>query len=205
MTTGKPYLAWLAAIMALAIVVSADALAQSGVPRIAVTFTEDMQLWSFGDCGRRFPHFDTDEHKECVRVVDSAEAKDARAVRVCEVSHQPDLEEIERCKAIYHANKEKAARNSGVVSSLATAPAAASPETMRIVKSITSAAVEQTRAAVVAAAPPAPAAQPAQPAPVATEPESSSPVSMIGLALLGMVAVGFGAKNVIRRKQAESA
>src|SRR4029077_12095459 len=101
---------------------------------------EDMRLWSFGDCDRRFPYVDTDAHKECVKIVGSAEAKDARALKVCEVSLQPNLEEIERCKGAYYANKEKAARDIAATNALATAQAAASPETMRMVKAITSAA-----------------------------------------------------------------
>ena len=203
METGKPYLAWLAAIMALAIVLSADVLAQKPTPRVTVAAAEDMRLWSFGDCDRKFPYFDTEEHKECVRVVGSPEAKDARALRVCEVSHQPDENEIERCKGIYYANKEKAARDGSVSNALAVAQAAASPETMRMVKAITSAAVEEKRAVAVAA-PSAPADAPA-PAVATAAPESSPSMTTIGLALLGMVAVGFGAKNVMRKKQNETA
>lgn len=201
MTTGKPYLAWLAAIIALAIVLSAEALAAGGPSRITVAGTEDMRLWSFGDCDRRFPYVHTEEHKECVRVVGSAEAKDARALRVCEVSHQPNLDEIERCKRAYYANKEKAARDIAATHALVTAQAAASPETMRVVKAISSASVEDTR---VLAASPAPAEAP-RPAVADVASESSSPMPTIGLALLGMVAVGFGARNVIRKKKDDTA
>lgn len=209
MTTGKLYLAWLAAIMALAIVLSADVLAQKATPRVTVAAVApvapvatmaEMQLWSFGECDRRFPYADTQEHQDCVRIVSSPEAKDARALRVCEVSHQPDANEVERCKGVYYANKAKAARDSSASTALEIAQAAASPETMRMVKAITSAAVEERQAVGVAKAP-APANAPAPPVATAAEPESSSPMPTIGLALLGVVAVGFGAKNVMRKKQ----
>jgi hypothetical protein len=143
MRTEKLYLACLASsILALGMVLSADVLGQSGTARITVANGEDMRLWSFGDCDRRFPYVDTDSHKECAKIVGSAEAKDARALKVCEVSLQPNLEEIERCKGAYYANKEKAARDIAATHALATAQAAASPETIRMVKAITSAAVE---------------------------------------------------------------
>jgi hypothetical protein len=47
----------------------------------------DMRLWSFGDCDNKFPFVNSDERKECVRVVGSEEARDARAYRVCETSN----------------------------------------------------------------------------------------------------------------------
>ena len=146
MKTEKLYLACLASsILALGIVLSGDVLGQSGTAHIAAS-SEDMRLWSFGDCERRFPYVDTESHQECVKIVGSAEAKDARALRVCEVSLQPNLEEIERCKGAYRANKEKAARDIAATNALAAAQAAVSPETMRVVKAITSAAVEGSAA-----------------------------------------------------------
>jgi hypothetical protein len=201
----KLYLACFASsILALGMVLSADAFGQSAATRITVAGSEDMRLWSFGDCDRRFPYVDTDSHKECVKIVGSAEARDARALKVCEVSHQPNLEEIDRCKGAYYANKEKAARDIADTKALATAQAAASPETMRMVKAITSAAVENKEAATVVPAPPE--AKQDSPTPLtAGAAESSSPMPTIGLALLGVVAVGFGAKSVIRNKQDESA
>jgi len=204
MRTERLYLACLASsILALGMVLSADVLGQSGTARITVANGEDMRLWSFGDCDRRFPYVDTDSHKECAKIVGSAEAKDARALKVCEVSLQPNLEEIERCKGAYYANKEKAARDIAATHALATAQAAASPETIRMVKAITSAAVENKEASAV---PPPPEAKRDSTTPLTAEAtESSSPMPTIGLALLGVVAVGFGAKSVIRKKQDESA
>ena len=102
-----------------------------------------MRLWSFGDCDRRFPYVDTDTHKECVRVVGSPEARDARALRVCEVSNGTDREETERCKATYLANKEKAAQETLAASAPAAALPPPSPEVMRRVKAITTAAIEE--------------------------------------------------------------
>ena len=204
MRTEKLYLACLASsILALGMVLSADVLGQSGTARITVANGEDMRLWSFGDCDRKFPYVDTDSHRECAKIVGSAEAKDARALKVCEVSLQPNLEEIERCKGAYYANKEKAARDIAATHALATAQAAASPETIRMVKAITSAAVENKEASAV---PPPPEAKRDSTTPLTAEAtESSSPMPTIGLALLGVVAVGFGAKSVIRKKQDESA
>ena len=80
----------------------------------------------------------------------------------------------------------------------------ASPETIRMVKAITSAAVENKEGASVV--PPPPEAKRDSTTPLTAEAtESSSPMPTIGLALLGVVAVGFGAKSVIRKKQDESA
>ena len=204
MKTEKIYLACLASsILALGIVLSGDVLGQSGTAHIAAS-SEDMRLWSFGDCERRFPYVDTESHQECVKIVGSGEAKDARALRVCEVSLQPNLGEIERCKGAYRANKEKAARDIAATNALAAAQAAVSPETMRVVKAITSAAVEGAQPAT--AVPASPEARQDSPTPLtAAAAESPSPVPTIGLALLGVAAVGFGAKNVIRKKQDESA
>jgi len=107
------------AALALALMVCANAFAQDAsatqssaapqngaAPRVAGA--DDMRLWSFGDCDRRFPYTSAPEHKECVRVVGSPQAVEARALRVCDVSHAADKEEAERCKASYRANKAKA-------------------------------------------------------------------------------------------------
>jgi hypothetical protein len=59
------------------------------------------------------------------RVVGSPEAKDARALRMCEVSHEKDREEVDRCKVSYRANKEKAAQDGVVSGGSAAAPGAA--------------------------------------------------------------------------------
>lgn len=190
--------------MALMLALATDVLAQTATPRVTVAPIEDMRLWSFGDCDRRFPYVNTDEHKECVRVVGSAEARDARALRVCEVSHEKDREEIDRCKAAYHANKEKAAQDGVAANSVAAPQAPPSEEMMRRVKAITSAAVEAKRAAALAAAPP-PSEEEAAPEPSlrSVEPESSS-VSTIGLVLLVVGFLGY-ALTVVRKKQAQSA
>jgi len=188
--------------LGLMFVLATDVLAQTAAPRTTVAPTQDMRLWSFGDCDRRFPYVNTDEHKECVRVVGSPEARDARALRVCEVSHQTDREEIDRCKSAYHANKERAARDGVVANAPAVSQAPPSEEMMRRVKVITSAAVEAKRAADAAAAPPADEAVPEAPA-QQIEPETSS-VTTIGLVLLVVGFLGY-MMMMVRRKQAQSA
>jgi hypothetical protein len=185
--------------MALTALLAADSLAQAPKPAATVAGTEDMRLWSFGDCDRRFPYVNTDTHKECVRVVGSPEARDARALRVCEVSNGADREETERCKSAYLANKEKAAQETLAASSPAGALPPPSPEVMRRVKAITTAAIEEKRAAAQAEAPPAVA----EPEPPPAQEESSS-VSTIAVVLLVAALGGLGA-TVMRRKQAQSA
>jgi len=187
--------------MALAFLLATDVVAQTATPKVTVATTEEMRLWSFGDCDRRFPYVNTEEHKECVRVVGSPEAKDARALRMCEVSHEKDREEVDRCKVSYRANKEKAAQDGVVSGGSAAAQAPPSAEMMRRVKVITAAAVEAERAAALAAAPPAGDPEPEAPSPGA-ESESSS-VPTIG-ALLLIAALGYGF-TVARKRQAESA
>ena len=195
--------------VALAALLAADVLAQAPKPAPVVTAgatvarTEDMRLWSFGDCDRRFPYVDTDSHKECVRVVGSPEARDARALRVCEVSNGTDREEAQRCKATYVANKEKAAQEALAANSPAAALPPPSAEVMRRVKAITTAAIEEKQAADPAAArPPSPSPEPLS-IEVPTQAESSS-VSTIGVVLLVVALAGVGA-TVMRRKQAQSA
>ena len=140
--------------LALALLLATDVLAQTATPRVTVAPAGDMRLWSFGDCDRRFPYVNTDEHKECVRVVGSPEARDARALRICEVSYGRDREEVDRCKASYRTNKEKAAQDGVVSDAPAAAQAPPSEEMMRRVKVITAAAVEANRSAAPAQAPP---------------------------------------------------
>jgi hypothetical protein len=196
----KRRVAWLAPwVLALAAVLAPAAPAQaSGTGALGA---EDMRLWSFGDCDRRFPYTNTDEHKECVRVVGSPEAKDARALRICAVSNAQDPAEIERCRAAYQANKEKAVRDGVVPNASAVAQTPPSAEVMRNVKAITAAAVEANRAAAGNdAAPPAPVEEAAP----SKQPEESSVLSTVGivflvLALLGLVAA------LARRRQAASA
>ena len=192
-----PYAITLAALLA------ADALAQApkAAVTVAATATEDMRLWSFGDCDRRFPYVDTDTHKECVRVVGSPEARDARALHVCEVSNGADREETERCKSAYLANKEKAAQEVLAARSPAVVLPPPSAEIMRRVKAITTAAIEEKRAAGQAEPSPA-AAEPADP-PAELQAESSSSVSTTAVVLLVAALGGLGA-TVVRRKQAQS-
>jgi hypothetical protein len=177
-----------------------DLWAQSVAPPAGTTASEDMRLWSFGDCDRRFPYVNSAERKACVRVVGSPEATEARALRVCEVSHEKDREEIERCKAAYHVNKEQATRDGVVPNGLAVAQAAPSPEMMKRVKAISAAAVEKEREAALVAAGP----QPDPEEPPAPQQEVSSPTTMIAIVLLGVILLGLGA-NVMRRKQTGSA
>lgn len=187
--------------LALGLMLCANAFAQNGtVPRAT---TEEMRLWSFGDCDRRFPYIGTPDHQECVRIVSSPEARDARALRVCETSHPTDHAELERCKAAYRSNKEKAAREAAGVPT--ADPSAASPEVMRRVKAITTAAVEEQRAAAGAAAPEAAAPEPAvQRATEAPTPEKSTWKGTVITVMLLAIGAGLGV-NLVRRKQASAA
>jgi len=211
-TSENRNLAWIATsvvALALGLMVCANAFAQSAgqqssaaqqsaaAPRV-VAATDDMRLWSFGDCDRRFPYNGTPEHKECVRVVGSPEAVEARALRVCDVSHAADKEEAERCKSNYKANKLKAAQD-GVAANAPAAPQAPpSDEVMRRVKAIGTAAVEDQRAET-ASAPKIEAVEEVPPQPE----ESSRKGTLLTVALLA-VGAGLGV-NLRRRKQAQSA
>ena len=187
--------------LALATVWAPDALAQTAVQQPKVAGADDMRLWSFGDCDRRFPYINSAVRTECVRVVGSAEARDARAFRVCEVSHEKDREEIERCKATYQTNRENAARDGVIPNAPAVPYAPPSPEMMQRVKAIAAAAIEQKREAALA---PAPGGVPDEPDVIIAQPETSSPMSMVGIASLAALLLGVGA-TVARRKQAASA
>jgi hypothetical protein len=187
--------------LALGLMVCANASAQNAAapnaaPQKAVPSTEDMRLWSFGDCERRFPYNATPEHKECVRVVGSPEAVEARALRVCDVSHPSDKEEAERCKANYKANKIKAAAD-GVVANAPAAPQdPPSEEVMRRVKAIGSAAVEEQRATK---APTPKVDDDHYVAPHEASTWKRTPMTVVLLA----IAVGVGV-NLFRRRQAQS-
>jgi len=193
-------MAWLAPwVLALATVLAPAAHAEAS--GAAAGPPEDMRLWSFGDCDRRFPYTNTDEHKECVRVVGSPEAKDARALRLCAVSHAQDPAETERCKSAYQANKEKAVQDGVVPNAPPVAQAPPSAEVMRNVKAITAAAIEANRAAAAASAPPpAPSEDEIVPLP----PEESSILSTVGTVFLVLALLGGGAA-LVRRRQAASA
>jgi hypothetical protein len=203
-TQSRPNLAWIATsvvALALGLMVCANAFAQNAAAPKTVAATEDMRLWSFGDCDRRFPYSGTPEHKECVRVVGSPEAVEARALRVCDVSHAADKEEAERCKANYKANKVRAAAD-GVVANAPAAPQAPpSEEVMRRVKAITTAAVEAERAAPKAAEAAAPQVDDFVPYAAVEESSWKGPLMM---AVLRAVGVGLGV-NCYRRRQAQSA
>lgn len=210
MTTRMDPFSWLAPYaMALAALLAADvlALAPKPAPVVAVgapvAASEDMRLWSFGDCERRFPYVDTDLYKECVYIVGSPEARDARALHVCEVSNGTDRQEAERCKATYVANKEKVAQQALAASSPVSALPPPSAEVMRRVKAITTAAVEDKRTAGQTEAPPrSPAPEsPSMEAPAQAE---SSSVSTIAVVLLVVALAGIGA-TVLRRRQAQAA
>lgn len=190
--------------IALTLALATDVLAQAAASRPAVALAEDMRLWSFGDCDRRFPYVDTNEHQECVRAVGSAEARDARALKVCEVSHQSDREEAQRCMDTYKSNKEKAARNFAGTVGPEVSLATPSPEVMRRVKAITSAAVEERQAGAPAAPPTANAQSQGAPASSAEAASSSSSAPTIAFVLLAVILVGIGA-TVVRKKQAQSA
>lgn len=200
----KPHnLAWVAtSVMALALglMVCASAFAQATPAAKSPAATEDMRLWSFGDCDRRFPYIGTPEHKECVRVVGSPEATEARALRVCDQSHAADKEEAERCKATYKANKAKAAADGVVANAPVTPQAPPSAEMMRRVKAISNAAVEAERAAAKEAKPPVDENEDHD----YIEPPESSWKGTLMTAVLLIGGVGLGV-NLFRRRQAQSA
>ena len=167
--------------------------------------TQDMRLWSFGDCANRFPYVNSEDHKACVRIVGSDEAKEARAYRVCETSHAGDPAEAAHCKSAFQANKAKAAQDGFVPNAPVQARADASPEVMKKVKAIASAAVERDRAAAVtsdARAEPEPDEPPAVSADNSSE--FWSPMTIVGTLSVAILLLGV-ASLVGRRKQASVA
>lgn len=159
----------------------------------------DMRLWSFGDCDNKFPFVNTDEHKECVRVVGSEEARDARAYRVCETSNARDPEEVARCKSTYKANKDRSAQSGYAPNSAPQAQAQPTAEDLQRVRAIAAAAVERDRAA--AATPAAHEAQGGIPEPeFAPPPAEESGSSTLVVALIAGVLIG-GGIYLARRKQ----
>jgi len=163
-----------------------------------------MRLWSFGDCDNKFPYVNSDEHKECVRVVGSEEARDARAYRICETNHARDPEEVARCKGMYKANKDRAVQSGYVPDKGGQQQAAPTAEELQRVRAIASVAVESDKArvreaaqanAVAVAAPPEP-----EPTPEPEEPEGPSLLVIV----LSLVAMGGGSFAFLqRRKQAD--
>jgi hypothetical protein len=195
-------------IAALAAALATGAIAQTGVRAPAsegsLRSMPDMRLWSFGECDNRFPYTDSEEHKECVRVVGSPEAKDARALRVCETSHSRDPAEVARCKTAYYENKSRAAQHGYTPDATAKAPAPPTEEDLQRVRAIATAAVERDRAAAAAAAPPRsrfatpePAEQEAAPR---VEVEESGTTTIVIALSVGVLLLGIGA--VVSRRKA---
>lgn len=167
----------------------------------------DMRLWSFGDCDNKFPYVNSDEHQECVRVVGSEEARDARAFRVCETANARDPEEVARCKSTYKANKDRSAQSGYVPNKVGQQQAAPTAEEMQRVRAITAVAVENDKARVreaaagVAVAASAPAAPEPEPTPEPEEPEGPSALVIV----LSLVAAGGGTFAFLqRRRQADA-
>ena len=174
-------------------------VAPDAIPRGA----DDMRLWSFGECDRRFPSVNSDEHRQCVRVVGSEEARDARAYRVCDISHERDRAEAARCKSAYRSNKEKAAQGGYVLNGTAQATAAPPPEVLQRVRAIAEAAVEHDRDEA-AATTTEPAETPAELELqlVPAEPQEFwSPMTVVGTLSLCMLVFAFTA-IIARRKRA---
>jgi hypothetical protein len=163
--------------------------------------SEDMQLWSFGDCDKRFPLPDSEAHRQCVRVVDSDEARDARAYHVCQMSNGGDPAESARCKAAYDANREQALRAGFVPRAAVQAPSPAPSDVTQNVNSVAAAAVPGDRATAAAPAVPAPAASKPELAPTAVaEGGFWSPRTIVGtLSVLAMIVAA--AATMARRKR----
>jgi len=169
----------------------------------------DMRLWSIGDCNQRFPYVESPEHKECIRVVASDQAKDARAIYYCSISHADDPPEAARCKEAYFANKAEAEqegfRAMQANPSLAVAPAA-TPAPKRDKDAEVAALTRALKAsdAEERAAAPAPGPEPA-PAPAQVPPSSSGSFSSIvlGLAII-LLLVGIGIRYWRKTNEAKA-
>ena len=182
---------------------AAATAAKAGAAEAGPRRPEDMRLWTFGDCDRRFPYVDSDEYRQCVRVVGSEEARDARAFRVCEMSHEGDSHEATRCKAAYKANRARAAQD-GLVPNAAAQPATPMPEdVMQKVRVITEVAVEQDRDAATEP----PLAAPSAPMPAAVdEPRAFwTPTTVVGVLCAIMLMVAMAAKLGRRRQMGQLA
>jgi hypothetical protein len=179
---------------------TAGGLAKAGGAVVAGAASSDMRLWSFGECDRNFPFVDTPEHKECVRVVGSDEAKDTRAARVCETSHAKDPAEATRCKAAYLENKARAEHGGFRANPANLPPTVASPSTAP--QRDQAAAIASLTRALTAPEPeePAPpgasAPEPAAPPP---PPESSSSIGGIVIGLAVMLLLAALALRYLRR------
>ena len=171
---------------------SAGKAPKAGGAAAAGVSSADMRLWSFGECDRNFPYVDSPAHKECVRVVGSDEAKDARAVHYCDVSHAKDPAEATRCKEAYFANKAEAEqagfRTSASSPPPVVAPAAAAPKPDKAAE--IAALTRALKALDPEEAAPADAPAPEiAPAPKAPPPSSSSAGTvMMGLLIILLLA-----------------
>ena len=197
---------------ALAAAFASDAGAQPspeqhpGAVNVAKPNLPDMRLWSFGDCDEKFPYFNSDDHKECVRVVGSEEARDARAFRVCESTNARDPEEVTRCKSTYKANKARSAQ-SGYVPNKGGQKQQEAPtaEELQRVRAIASLAVEPDKAAAREAAQAAAAARADSDAPTPTpEPEEPEGPSTLVI-VLSLVAVAGGTFAFLQRRRQSDA
>jgi hypothetical protein len=210
MNIGKSVALLMACAVAAAFASDVAAQANAEHHPAAVTVAKpnlpDMRLWSFGDCDEKFPYFNSDDHKECVRVVGSEEARDARAYRVCETSNARDPEEVTRCKAIYKANKDRSAQ-SGYVPDKGGQKQQAAPtaDELKRIRAIASAAVENDKAVAREAAQTAAAARADSDAPTPTpEPEEPEGPSILVI-VLSLLAAGGGTFAFLqRRKQADA-
>jgi len=221
------------ALLACASVLPADVLAQANSPGArppaadagagrtakagavaAGAASLDMRMWSFGDCSKSFPYVESPEHKECIRVVGSDEAKDARAIYYCSVSHAKDPAEATRCKEAYFANKSEAEQE-GFRAKMTSPPqeaAVAAPAPKRDKDAEIAALTRALKA--IDPEEPAPEVAPAAPAAAAPAPPSaggSIGSILIGIGILLILAVvglrylrnvsltGIGADTTVRR------
>lgn len=185
-------------ILALSAVLAAGALAQTGGgPANASNTLPDMRLWSFGECDNRFPFVNSADHKECVRVVGSEEARDARALRVCETSNTRDPEEVARCKATYLRNKQSAAQSGYVPNVKVETQAPPSAEELKRVKAIALAAVERDKEAARAATIAAATVEPDEPV---VQSEEDTGISMSAVIAFGFTVLLLGGIAANRRK-----
>jgi hypothetical protein len=191
--------------------------ATAGAPAKAVTAASspDMRLWSFGECARNFPYPDSPEHKECVRVVGSDEAKDARAFFFCDTSHAKDPAEAKRCKEAYVENKSRAITEGFRANGSTQPPAPASTATpakrdqaeaiASLTRALKESVAEESAANAAAAAATAPAPEAAPATPVAPPQDNSTLGNiMLGLAILLLLA-GLGMRYLRRMTDAEAA
>jgi len=167
--------------------------AKAGAPEGGARNLPDMRLWSFGDCDNKFPYVNSDEHKECVRVVGSEEARDARAYRVCATSNPRDPEEVARCKNTYKTNKDRSAQSGYVPNAAPQAQAQPTAEDLQRVRAIAAAAVERDKAIAVAAVAAAPDPEPTP------EPEETGPSTLV--VALFLVGILLGAAVFVQRRR----